>query len=139
MATYPFLSPEWIDEARRIREELAGRLEPAGQAVIVNLVVTEVPFGEGRLHAHLESGPGSFEIELGHIEDADATVTLDYPTTQAIFVEGNAQIGIQAYMTGQIRVEGDVAKLITVFGMAGPDPLTSEIGDRLRDITAPAR
>ncbi len=133
---FTFLTPEWIDAARALHEEYRGRLPQATLPAKVNLVVRDVPFSDDHIHAHLETAPGSFEVELGHLEAADATVTLDYATTLAVFVEANAQAGMQAYMSGRIRVEGDVAKLITVFGgMGGSDPMEGELADRLREIT----
>lgn len=133
---FRFLTPEWIDAARSLHEEYRGRLPQALLPAKVNLVVRDVPFSPAPIHAHLETAPGSLEIELGHLESPDATVILDYDTTLAVFVQGNAQVGMQAYMSGKIRVEGDVAKLITVFGGMGEmDPMQGELAERLRDMT----
>ena len=52
---YPFLSDEWIDEARKIRDESPGRAPPVPVPMRMNLVVTEVPFGDGELDAHLDT------------------------------------------------------------------------------------
>ena len=43
MATYLFLSAEWLDEARAIRAEYEGRGGGIGHAGRINLVVVEVP------------------------------------------------------------------------------------------------
>lgn len=138
MSKHPFLSAKWIEDARRIHEELALSAPPEMMAAKVNLVVTDLPFAEGALAAHLETGPGLFEIGPDHLSGADATVTLEHSTAYAVFIEGDPQIGMQAFMAGRIRVDGDVAKLIPVFGgMGAPNPLSSEIGRRLRDITEP--
>jgi hypothetical protein len=45
MATFPFLSDEWVSEARKIREEYEGKGAVVPHQMKMNLNVTEVPFG----------------------------------------------------------------------------------------------
>lgn len=135
MATFPFLSDEWISEARKIREEYEGKAGSVPHQVRMNLVVTEVPFANSSIDAHLDSSDGQLRLDLGHIEPVDLKVTLDYGTAKAILVEGNPQAGMQAFMAGKIRVEGDMAKLMAMQSTA-PDPTAAEVATRLRQITA---
>lgn len=136
MERFPFLSPEWIEAARAIAAVHRERLPSPTEEVRVNLVVTEVPFADGELLAHLAAQPGLVEVDLGALDSPDVTVTLDYETTRAIFVEGNAQAGMQAFMAGRVRVDGDIGRLMAVFGMGGaPDPMAGDIGAELRAIT----
>jgi putative sterol carrier protein len=135
--TYAFLSDAWLEEARSIREEYEGQVEVKGQLIRMNQVVTDVPFGDGVMHAHLDTTSGTVEIDTGHLEDPDVTVELDYETAKAIFVEGNAQVGMQAFMAGKIKVQGDMAKLVAVQQQQiAPDPKAAQIQQRLREITA---
>jgi hypothetical protein len=134
MPTYPFLSDEWIAEARRIRKEYEGKGNPVPHQVRMNLVVTDVPFGSGSIDAHLDTSDGRLDIELGHLENAELKVTLDYATAKTILVEGNPQAGMQAFMAGKIKVEGDMAKLM-VLQAAPPDPTAQEVAKRLQEIT----
>jgi putative sterol carrier protein len=136
VASYPFLSQEWIEAARAIRDEYASPAAASADGVRINLSVTEVPFGEGLMQANVDAGGGSLAIGEGHLEAADATVTLDYATAKAIFVDGNPQAGMQAFMAGKIRVEGDLGRLVTIFGGMGPSPMAGDVGAKLRDITA---
>ena len=133
---YPFLSDECIGEAHKIRAEYAGKTPPVPHSVKMNLVVTEVPFGDGHttLDAHLDTSSGEIELDLGHMDGADLKVTVDYQTAKAILVEGNPQAGMQAFMAGKVRVEGDMAKLMALQG-GPPDPTAQEIAGRLRDMT----
>jgi putative sterol carrier protein len=135
MATYPFLSDEWVTEARRIREEYEGKVGPIPHQMRMNLVITEVPFSEASIDAHMDSSEGQLRLELGHIDPVDLKVTLDYGTAKAILVEGNPQAGMQAFMAGKIRVEGDMAKLMAMQATP-PDPTAQEVAERLRAITA---
>ncbi|MDE3087694.1 MAG: SCP2 sterol-binding domain-containing protein [Acidobacteriota bacterium] len=135
MATYPFLSDEWVGEARKIRQEFEGKGGTVPHQIRMNLVITEVPFAEAAIDAHMDSSDGQLRLDLGHIEPVDLKVTLDYGTAKAILVEGNPQAGMQAFMAGKIRVEGDMAKLMAMQATA-PDPAAQEVATRLRAITA---
>jgi putative sterol carrier protein len=138
MATYPFLSEEWLAEARAIRAELDNQtpsaIPSAAQAVRINLVVTDVPFEEDTVHAHLDTSSGDIRLDLGHIDPVDLTVTLGYDVARAILVEGNPQAAMQAFMAGKIRVDGDIAKLM-VLQASAPAPTAGEVAARIRSIT----
>jgi putative sterol carrier protein len=134
MATYAFLSDEWVSEARKIHEEYDPPEAAVAHQVKMNLVITEVPFGEGAIDAHVDSTGGSLELELGHVEPADLKVSLDYLTAKALLVDGDPQVAMQAFMTGKIRVEGDMAKLMA-FQTIAPDESAQQVAKRLREIT----
>ncbi|HEX3948194.1 MAG TPA: SCP2 sterol-binding domain-containing protein [Acidimicrobiales bacterium] len=131
---YPFLTDQWIEEAHRIRAEYRGKGAPLPFTVRMNLVVTELPFGDGSLDAHLETVDGELEIDKGHLDQSDLTVTVDYLTTKAILVDGNPGAGMQAFMAGKVRVEGDMAKLLAL-QTAPADADAQELATRLRAIT----
>jgi putative sterol carrier protein len=137
MAQYAFLSDEWVDEARRIREEYEGRAGTMAHQMRMNLVITDVPFGDGPIDAHVDTTDGTLKLDKGHIDPADLKVTLDYATAKAILVEGNPSVGMQAFMAGKVKVEGDMAKLMMLQG-APPDEHAQEVATRLREMTAPS-
>jgi hypothetical protein len=134
VATYPFLSDEWLSAARAIREEYRGKLPPLAHQVRMNQIITDVPFGPGTIEAHMDSSSGEVELDLGHLPDAELTVTVDYPTAKAIFVEQNPQAGMQAFMAGKIKVQGDMTKLMAMQA-GGVDPAASAVADRIKAIT----
>ncbi len=134
MAKYPFLSDEWMDAAKAIREEYKGKGAPAAHVVKMNQIITDVPFGEGTIEAHMDSSSGEMEMDTGHIEGADVTVTLDYATAKAIFVDGNPQAGMQAFMSGKIKVAGDMTKLMAMQSGAA-DPVAAELATKIAEIT----
>ena len=135
MAKYPFLSDEWMTEAKKIREEYRGKAAVAPAAMKMNQIVTDVPFGDGTINAHMDSSSGEMEMDLGHIENPEVTVTIDYPTAKAIFVDNNPQAGMQAFMAGKIKVQGDMTKLMAM-GQAAPDPTATEIAAKIKEITS---
>ena len=134
---YPFLSDEWLEEARRIRAEYEGKAMSFPHAVRMNLVVTVVPFGDNDIDAHMDTSTGELVLDVGHLEVPDLKVTVDYDTAKAILIEGNPQAGMQAFMAGKIRVEGDMAKLLALQAApVGAESSAAEMANRLRDITA---
>jgi putative sterol carrier protein len=136
MASYPFLSDEWLDAARKIREEYAGKTPPIAHSVKMNLVVTAVPFSDKDIDAHLDTSSGELQLETGHLDAPDLKVTVDYDTAKAILIEGNPQAGMQAFMAGKVRVEGDMAKLMMLQSQpAATDSSAAELAAKLRDIT----
>jgi putative sterol carrier protein len=133
---HPFLSDEWLDEARAIRAEYQGKTPPVPNVVRMNLVVTQVPFSDEDILAHLDTSNGELELDTGHLETKDLQVTVDYDTAKQILIEGNAQAGMQAFMQGKVRVEGDMAKLMALTASpAAADSSAAELAQRLRDIT----
>jgi len=108
-----FLSEDWIASARKIREELEaeGNLPDAGQPIRVNLDITGVPFGDGTIEAHADTTDG-VDIELGHLDPADAAITLGYDVAKAIFIAGDANAAMQAFMSGQLKMTGDATKVM---------------------------
>lgn len=138
VAKFPFLSDDWVAEARRLRAEYEGRVPAAAVVVRMNHVITEVPFGNGRVLSHLDTSSGEPEIDLGHLEAPDLTLTTDYATARAILMGGDPQAAMGAFLSGRIKVDGDITKLIALQstgGMGVEDPKAVELARRLHDIT----
>lgn len=137
---YAFLSDEWVQAARAIRDEYQGRVDALPLSVRMNQIITDVPFGTGVVHAHLDTSGGFLELELGHLESPDLTLTLEYVTAKAIFADGDMQAAMAAFLSGRIMVDGDVTKLLELQSAGPPRPpaagVTGEIYQRLKEITA---
>jgi putative sterol carrier protein len=131
---FAFLSDDWLKAAQEIRAEQPASAGPPAQSVRMNLVINEVPFGDGHLDAHLDTSGGSIDLDIGHLADPDLTVTVDYGTAKAILVDGNAAAGMQAFMAGKVRVDGDMAKLLALQG-APPDAAAADLAAKIRAIT----
>ena len=131
---YPFLSAEWMDAAKAIRENYADQASAITISVRMNQVITDVPFGAGKIDAHMDSSSGEMEMELGHLADPEVTITVDYATAKAIFVDQNPQVGMQAFMAGKIKVQGDMTKLMAM-QQSGVDPIATEVASKIKGIT----
>lgn len=136
---HPFLSTAWIEAARALGETYRGRITPPAIPIRMNQVITETPDGADIL-AHLDNADGELLIELGHLDEAELTVTVDYATARAIFVDGDAAAAMAAFLAGKIRVEGDVTRLLLLQAQtqqADIDPLAHELHARIKEMTAP--
>ena len=134
---HPFLSEEWIAEARKVREKYEGRAPKVPFVVRMNQIVTKVPFGEGVIHSHLDTSSGEIVMELGHLENPDLVVTTDYETARTIFIGQDPQAGMQAFLSGKVRVEGDMTKMMLMQTTQQPDDeLAKQIAAEIQSITA---
>ena len=134
MAKHAFLSEEWVAAAKEVREQFAGKTAPPAHKVKMNLHITDVPFGSGEVDAHMDTSGDEMAMDLGHISGEDLTVTVDYATAKAIFIEGNPQAGMQAFMAGKIKVQGDMTKLMAMQSGA-VDPAAAEVAAAIAEIT----
>ena len=135
MEKFPFLSDEWTAEVKRMHEDAMARPVATAQSVRMNLVLTQAPLGDGTVDAHLDTSSGELIVDTGHLEDPDLTVTVDYDIAKAILVDGDAQAAMQAFMSGRIKIDGDVAQLLAMQNTP-VDPAHQELAKRIREITA---
>jgi hypothetical protein len=136
---YPFLSDEWLAEARKVRAEFRGRTPEVPVSVRMNQIIEDVPFGSGTIKAHLDTSGGEVEIDIGHLESPDLTITIGYGTAKALFVDADTQGAMQAFLGGRIKVDGDITKLIALQNAgasAAADSVAREMASRLQAMTA---
>ncbi len=134
MEKLAFLSEEWTAEVKRLHSEVVTQPAPAAQTVRMNLVLTQAPFGDGTLEAHVDTSSGEVMVDTGHLDSPDLKVTLDYETAKAILVDGDAQAAMQAFMSGRIKIDGDMSLLLAL--QSTPvDPGHQELAARVREIT----
>jgi putative sterol carrier protein len=139
VAQYPFLSDEWVEAARKIRAEFKGKAPEIPVSVRMNQIIQDVPFGSGTINAHVDTSSGELEMETGHLESPDLTITIGYDTAKAILIDGDAQAAMQAFLGGRIKVDGDITKMLALQSAGiggGVDPAAIELAKRLQAITA---
>ena len=137
MAKHQFLSEAWITEARSIRDEYVGDV-PAPPVLRMNITVSDTPFGDEALHAHVDTSGGSIDLDHGHLDRADVSVATDYATSKKLFVEQDGAAAMMAFMEGKIRVQGDLSKLMALQASApsGAEGTARDVARRIKDITA---
>ena len=131
---HPFLSDEWLAEAKAIRDKYAGQGSAIGHKIKMNQVITGVPFGADEIELYMDTTSGEIVMEKGRLDDADVTVTTDYDTARKIFVDQDPQAGMQAFMSGKIKVQGDMMKLMQMQGTP-PDETAKKVADEIKEIT----
>lgn len=134
--TYEFLTDDWLAEAKRLTDEAAMPANAPAHVIRMNQVITGAPFkGDEDILVHMDTTSGKVVLDLGHLENPDLTVTIDFDTAKAIFVEQNQQAGMQAFMAGKIKVQGDMTKMMAM-GQTAPDPAAVDLAQKIKDMTA---
>ena len=133
--THAFLSDEWMEAASQIRAKYAHEVPEITTVIRINQVVTEVPFGDGEVRSYLDTSSGAMTMELGELDDADATVTTDYATAKALFVDQDQAAVMQAFMGGKIVVQGDMMKLMAMQTAIPSNEFTDKISAEIAAIT----
>jgi len=132
---HPFLADEWFAAVESIVARHSTGAAP-GQNLLMNMVVTETPFDSDR-EFHMGAHDGDAMFAVGHREGADVTLTTDYSTARELFVSGNPQAAMQAFMSGKVKVQGDMAKLMTAGQGGGGAPGGSpELTAAIQEVTA---
>lgn len=109
-----FLSSAWFDTVAKLNES-AGELNlpPA----LANLVVNATIEQDSPTLLHLKGG----KIHQGHADDAVSTIKIDQETLGDIIKTGDTNIAIEAFMTGKIRIDGDMSAVMSLQS-AKPSP-----------------
>ena len=134
--THQFLSDEWMAAAKEIRAKYEGQTPKIATSLRINQVVTDVPFGEGTVASYIDTSSGDLVTDLGELEGADATVTTDYTTAKALFVDGDQAVAMQAFMSGKIKVQGDMMKIMAMQTAMPNDEISQKISEEIKEMTA---
>ena len=136
---HPFLSPEWMEAVKAIREKYAEEASKVGTSIRMNQVITDAPTdvaAEGTIKAYLDTSSGDILLELGELDTPDLTLTTDYDTARKIFVDQDQAAGMQAFMAGKIKVQGDMMKMMAMQTSMPQDDVAKKIADEIKGITA---
>jgi hypothetical protein len=125
-----FLSDGWFDEVKKITEA-AGDLDlPAAvKDIKINLEVRDAP--QGTVEAHIQAGA----FGKGLLPDAPTKLKVPYDVAGKIFILQDQSAGMQAFMSGQIQVEGDMSKMMAMQGGGGPTEKQKKVSEQIREIT----
>ena len=104
-----YLTPEWLDAARQAVSADESLVKTANDVRIsVQQVVTGGPDGDTAYRIEIDDG--TVRVVSGETSDATVTFVQDWETAAAI---GRGELSAQgAFMSGRIRVRGDLPQLI---------------------------
>ena len=111
---HAFLTDSWFDEAEKIRASVDPEVPDAVKDLVINLVVKDGP--DGDIEARMEAG----RFAKGLADAAPTKLTVPYDVAKKMFIDNDQNASMQAFMSGQIQVEGDMAKLMSM--QAGGPP-----------------
>ena len=120
---YPFLSDAWFAAADALIREHAPPAPPTD--LVMNL---EVAADGDPIRFHMGARSGSAIFGQGHADGADLLLATDMDTARQVFVDGNPQAGMNAFMSGKVKVQGDMSKLMmhAAGGAPGGAPALAE-------------
>ncbi|MBX3155381.1 MAG: SCP-2 sterol transfer family protein [Deltaproteobacteria bacterium] len=104
---HEFLSDPWFASVDALIAAAGDLQVPDAMKVDVNVTVTR-PGGDVQLFMR----DGLFT--RGHQPSAIATVTVPAEIARKIFVSGDVAAGVQAFLAGEMKVEGDLAKVVAM-------------------------
>ena len=127
---HQFLSDGWFEEAERIRAEIDPPVPAMIQGLVINLVVKNGP--QGDIEAKMSGG----RFLKGLAADAPTKLTVPYDIAHKMFIEQDPQASMQAFMSGQIQVEGDMSKIMAMQAAGPPSPEALQVQSRIKEMTA---
>lgn len=134
--SHEFLSQEWINAAKAVRAKYAELAEHLTTAVRMNAIVTDTPFGSEPLEVRVDTSSGTLVLDLGALDNPDLTITTDYATARTLFVQQDQTAAMQAFMSGRIRVQGDMMKMMALQTQVPSDEIAKQIAAEINDFTA---
>jgi putative sterol carrier protein len=111
-----YLTQEWLDAAQRAVESDAALVDATKDVELtVQQVVTDGP--DGDIVYHVAISDGTVRIVTGDASAATVTFIQNWETATAV---GRGELSAQgAFMTGRIRVRGDLPSLVAYGNILG--------------------
>lgn len=134
--SYRFMSEGWIGQINAIRESY-GDIEVPDNAKSISLNFT-ITYDDGEEQASFSGG----EIKSGHDAEGKTTLILPAEVAKKLFVDRDQSAAMQAFMSGQIKVEGDMSQLMQMQSMGGgmpglpADMDPEEMAEKIKEFTA---
>jgi hypothetical protein len=127
--SHPFLSDNWFTEATRIFNEIKPPVPAMIQDLVINLRVKGGPAGD--VEARMAGG----QLLKGFGAGAPTTLTIPYDVARKMMVENDQNAAMQAFMGGQIQIEGDMSKIMAMQAAGPPSPEGLQVAQRIREMT----
>jgi hypothetical protein len=126
---FQFLSDEWFIEIERIRAEINPPVPDVIKDVVINIKVAGGP--DGDVEAKMAGG----RFEKGLTGDAPTTLTIPYDVAKQMIIEGDQTATMQAFMSGIIKVDGDMATIMGMQAAGAPSPESEKVRELVKAIT----
>jgi len=103
-----FLTEEWFAQAESVKSQMNDFQVPDELAALdINVTATG---DDGEVHCRMSGGV----FQPGHSDGAPATLILPKALAYSIFIENDQAAGMQGFMSGELRVEGDMTTIMSL-------------------------
>ncbi|MGH2629157.1 MAG: SCP2 sterol-binding domain-containing protein [Actinomycetota bacterium] len=120
-----FLSPEWAEAVKaKLNANDDFHQAAASQRATIQQVITS---GDGETHYWIVIADGAIDLGVGDIDAADATITQSYET--AVKLARSELSVITAFMTGKVKVAGNMGLLMGLQGALSQLPAAMQAID----------
>jgi putative sterol carrier protein len=126
---YKFLSGDWFNEVERIVQQIAPPVPDAIKDLVINFRIKDGP--QGDVEARMAGG----RFQQGFGAGAPTTINLPFDVARKMIVENDQNAAMQAFMSGQIQVEGDMSKVMMMQAGGPPSAETLKVGELIRGMT----
>ncbi len=123
-----FLSDEWLESLNELRAAAGDAESPDLAGHVINVTVRRGRGDDVRMA--LVGGV----LERGHRDGAPLTIILPADLARLFLIEGDQLAGMQGFMSGRIRIDGD-ARMLKALHAAPPSDAHLTMLRRLREIT----
>jgi len=123
-----FLTDDWFSTVETLTTQAGDlNLPPALANLAINLVVSDT---QGNTELSLDGGA----IKKGLSSNAKTTLNMDGETLRKVFLEFDMAAAMQAFMTGKIKVQGDMSQLMAL-QTAKPSPEPTDLFKKVLEQT----
>ena len=126
---HAFLSDTWFEEAAKIADEISPPVPEVLKDLVINFRIKNGPGGD--VEARMAAG----RLLRGFGDGAPTTVNLPYDVARKMIVENDQNAAMQAFMSGQIQVEGDMSRIMAMQAAGPPSPESQQLSLRIRQMT----
>ena len=103
-----FLSDTWFDRVTELTASTAGlEIAPGLKGMKINVSVND---NGTQVNMCLDEGL----FKKGHVAEAPATLILTRDLAYKILIQNDQAAGMQGFMSGDLRVEGDMSKIMAL-------------------------
>ncbi|MDP9330528.1 MAG: SCP2 sterol-binding domain-containing protein [Actinomycetota bacterium] len=117
--TLKFLSPEWAEAVKAaLNVDDAFKKAAAGKQAALQQVIST---GDGDTRYWIRIADGTIDMGMGDLEAPDATITQNFDT--AVGLAKNQVSAVTAFMTGKIKIDGNMGLLLGLQGAFAQLPM----------------
>ena len=116
-------------EADKIFDEISPPIPDVIKDLVINFRIRSGP--DGDVEARMAGG----RLCKGFGEGAPPTLNIPYDVAHKMMIENDQNAAMQAFMGGQIQVEGDMTRVMAMQAAGPPSAESQQVSAKIRDMT----